>query len=130
MGYQARLQQALNSRFALAKQDCLAARRRLETEGLRLRRAALAMVGERRARLLQLEQLRRSLGPTAALSRGFALVRDAAGGIIRSAAAVSAGQKLELEFADGKISAQAESGSDPKPRRARKSCNESQGSLF
>ncbi|HYA79739.1 MAG TPA: exodeoxyribonuclease VII large subunit, partial [Methylocystis sp.] len=65
-----------------------------------------------------------------ALERGFALVRDAAGAIVRSADAVRAGQRLELEFSDGKVWTQAEGSSEHKPRRARKATDESQGSLF
>ena len=39
------------------------------------------------------------------LARGFALVRDAAGGPVVSAAAVAPGQELHLQFHDGEIAA-------------------------
>ena len=129
-GFRARLRQGLIARVALARQEGAGARRRLQTEGLRLRRAVSALTQERRNRLEQLEQLRRTLGPAAALARGFALVRDATGAIIRSADAVRAGQRLELEFSDGKVFAQAEGLGELKPRRARKAADEAQGSLF
>jgi len=47
------------------------------------------------------------------LERGFALVRDASGTPLRAASAVSAGLALDIEFADGHVSATATSGSAP-----------------
>jgi exodeoxyribonuclease VII large subunit len=129
-GFEARLRQGLRAHIALARQENLGGRRRLETAAARLRRALAAFLQERRTRLLQLEQLRRSLGPGAALSRGFALVRDEAGALIRSAGAVGPGQKLELEFSDGRVLTRAEGGTEVKNRRTRKTPNETQGSLF
>ena len=41
------------------------------------------------------------------LARGFALVRDPAGPPLRSAAAISPGQNLDIEFADGRVAATA-----------------------
>ncbi|HMK88658.1 MAG TPA: exodeoxyribonuclease VII large subunit [Methylocystis sp.] len=131
-GFSARLKQGLRARAALARHENLSARRRLETATARLQRAQASLIPGLRAKLEQLEQLRRSLGPGAALQRGFALVRDTTGGLIRAAGAVSPGQKLELEFADGKVLAQAEGGADAKPRRGRsqRAADETQGSLF
>ncbi|HRN83718.1 MAG TPA: exodeoxyribonuclease VII large subunit, partial [Hyphomicrobium sp.] len=51
-----------------------------------------------------------SLGYQSVLARGFALVRDADGAMVRAAAAVTAGQTLEIEFADGRIKADAREG--------------------
>ena len=51
-----------------------------------------------------------SLGYHIVLARGFALVRDADGAMIRAAGAVTAGQALEIEFADGRIKADARDG--------------------
>ena len=42
------------------------------------------------------------------LARGFALVRDAKGRPLRTAAAITAGMPLDIEFADGRIGARAE----------------------
>ena len=42
------------------------------------------------------------------LSRGFALVRDGAGLPLRTAAAVSPGMPLDIEFADGRVGATAQ----------------------
>ena len=42
------------------------------------------------------------------LDRGFALVRDAAGSPVRAAAAVGGGERIEIEFADGRVNAVTE----------------------
>ena len=51
-------------------------------------------------RLSALEQLRRSLDPNAPLTRGFARVHAADGRLVRSAAALCAGDRVRLQFAD------------------------------
>jgi exodeoxyribonuclease VII large subunit len=139
-GLAARLRQGLVARVALAKQQRAGAKQRLNAAGERLARAVLAKMQERRARLAQLEQLRQSLGHASVLARGFALVRDEENRLIRAAAAVAAGQRLRLQFADGEIPAEAlAEGEGPlgspapeKPRAApaRKRKNDGQGSLF
>ncbi|HFQ15765.1 MAG TPA: exodeoxyribonuclease VII large subunit, partial [Rhodobacteraceae bacterium] len=48
-----------------------------------------------------------SLGYKNVLGRGFALVRDETGHVIREAAAVKPAMALELEFADGRVRAVA-----------------------
>ena len=68
---------------------------------------------ERRERLARLEQLRQSLGHASVLARGFALVRDEDNRLVRAAAAVAAGQRLRLQFADGEIAAKALGGDEP-----------------
>ena len=54
------------------------------------------------------------------LDRGFALVRDVSGTPLRAAASINAGLALNIEFADGHITATATSGSGtpPSPRIA------------
>ncbi len=42
------------------------------------------------------------------LARGFALVRDGEGHPLRSAAAVGAGMRLDIEFSDGRVGATAD----------------------
>lgn len=83
--------------------------------------------------------LLRSLGYQSVLSRGFALVRDDAGVMIRSALPVLEGQGLVLEFSDGRVSATASSrdgepkpgtGKDDKSVRSRTKGKGGQGSLF
>ncbi len=71
------------------------------------------------------------------LNRGFALVRDAAGAPIRAAAAISTGDRLEIEFSDGRIGAVADSRAPTRskakePAKAGKKSGEKdgQGGLF
>jgi exodeoxyribonuclease VII large subunit len=65
-----------------------------------------------------------SLSYHGVVQRGFALVRDEHGRSVRSAAAVAAGQRLDIEFADGHVSARAldkaqdAAGREPRPERS------------
>jgi exodeoxyribonuclease VII large subunit len=147
-GLTARLRQGLFARVALAKQERAGAKQRLNAASERLARAFLANMRERRERLARLEQLRQSLGHASVLARGFALVRDEDNRLVRAAAAVAAGQRLRLQFADGEIAAKALGGEEPlagdepprslgppppekrRPAPARKRKNDDQGSLF
>ncbi len=52
-----------------------------------------------------------SLSYQSVLRRGFALVRDAEGRAIRQSSALSSGQLIDIEFADGRIAAQTLAGS-------------------
>jgi exodeoxyribonuclease VII large subunit len=64
------------------------------------------------------------------LGRGFALVSDADGDPVRSAAAVPRGKVLDIEFHDGHVAA-VSSGLNPAPRRRRHPPDDgSQGSLL
>ena len=67
---------------------------------------AMARLIERQRRMLEasagrLESHRLALQQ--ALERGYAIVRDAAGGVVTAAAAVAPGAALSLEFHDGKV---------------------------
>jgi len=67
------------------------------------------------------------------LARGFALVRDAEGGMVRSAAAVKPGAALDIEFADGHIGAHADprgSKAEAPTKEPRRKPDEKQGSLL
>lgn len=80
-------------------------------------------------------QLLGSFSHKGVLQRGFALVRDESGKMVRSAAAVSAGTGIEIEFADGMLPATTNEGSEPKAAAKIKSVGKkpgggSQGSLF
>jgi exodeoxyribonuclease VII large subunit len=147
-GLSARLHQGLFARIALAKQERAGAKQRLNAASERLALAFLANMRERREKLARLEQLRQSLGHASVLARGFALVRDEDNRLVRAAAAVAAGQRLRLQFADGEIAAKALGGKEPvaggepprghappppekpRPAPARKRKNDDQGSLF
>jgi exodeoxyribonuclease VII large subunit len=59
------------------------------------------------------------------------LVRDDKGQPVRSAAAIAAGARFQVELADGRISAVAEGGGEaPAKKPARKSLPGGQGDLF
>jgi exodeoxyribonuclease VII large subunit len=86
----------------------------------------------RRQRLEQAARLLDSVSYQAILKRGFALVSDASGVLVRRAAVISSGGRLSIEFADGEVSAIATSGAAARRRRktSAKSEDGSQGSLF
>lgn len=96
----------------------------------RLSPAFEAQVARKRARCMASAQLFDSLNYKSVLARGFALVRDGEGRMLRSALAVSDGQPLVLEFVDG--TADATGGRNGKPKAAGKSraSPTEQGALF
>jgi exodeoxyribonuclease VII large subunit len=92
-----------------------------------------ARVAARRADVNGLEKLLFTLGYRQVLARGFALVRDSDGNVLRRAAEVADGAHLDIQFADGHKTAIAVPQKDAPPlkraanggRRKRE-----QGSLF
>lgn len=101
------------------------------------RRGTLA-VGRRleraRTSLSQADRLMATLSHKAVLARGFALVRDADGAVLKRAGEVATGAALSIEFADGTANAVATSG-DAKPKPMAKPVAKvkepgNQGSLF
>ena len=116
---------ALQSRAAQALRNGLATRRR-QLDG------TAALLG--------------SLSYQGVLQRGFALVRDSEGRMVREAAALHAGDPLELEFRDGRVDAETRSvrsrsvkksteparaeAPNPELRRTRRPRGGGQGSLF
>jgi len=83
----------------------LEARLRRESErlaALRLRpEALLQRIAVARGRVDALDRLRRSLDPEAPLLRGYVLVTDAAGHVVKTRAAAAGEAELTLKFADG-----------------------------
>jgi exodeoxyribonuclease VII large subunit len=116
-GLAARLRQGLNSRLILARQEGQGARRRLSAAAAGLDRAFAQGLEKRRAQLERLDSLRRSLSYKEVLARGYALVRDEQGALLRSAAGAAPGAALEIEFSDGRLAARAEgvAAGDPPP---------------
>ncbi len=100
-----------NMRGLLREKGQRLALARLEPRRLRDLLARLA------DRLDGLSRLIESLSYEQVLARGFALVRDASGRPVASAAAVAPGAALSIEFADGKVDAVAE-GRAPARQRA------------
>jgi exodeoxyribonuclease VII large subunit len=82
-------------------------RQRLEHTHERLRRAPALAVERKRARLEQSAGRLRALSPRATLQRGYAIVRSG-DEIVRSPAAVSTGDELDVEVADGRFGARVE----------------------
>jgi len=70
-----------------------------------LRRSVSRTLESRRLRLQGLADRLRTLDPGLTLARGYTIVRDEAGSIVRDAACLSAGQRLALQFAQGQASA-------------------------
>lgn len=61
------------------------------------------LLGERRRDLEQAKVLLRALSPQHLLERGFSLVRDSQGQLVRSVEALAKGKRLSLELADGSV---------------------------
>ncbi len=74
---------------------------RARIEALPLQAAILRTLGAKRQQLEQNWQLANSLGYRNVLARGFALVSDAQGKLVRSAATLAGGDNVSLKFSDG-----------------------------
>jgi exodeoxyribonuclease VII large subunit len=97
----------------------------------RLEPALAGQIGRKADRLNAVAHLFDSLNYKSVLKRGFALVRDADGQPLRSADAVTDGQALVLEFADGKADAMGGRGvARPKVLKPKLVVAEEQGALF
>jgi exodeoxyribonuclease VII large subunit len=79
----------------------------LELRHERLRRAPLLALERQRARLDQFAGRLRALSPHATLERGYAIVR-ASGAIVRTADAVAAGDRVDVELGRGRFGARVE----------------------
>jgi exodeoxyribonuclease VII large subunit len=104
--------------------------------GERARRAARQLIAVRTSRAERGGELLAAFSYRGVLARGFALVRDANRRPLRTAAAISAGMSLEIEFSDGRIAARAENSvaakppSSPSKPRGRPTGRSGQGDLF
>jgi exodeoxyribonuclease VII large subunit len=89
--------------------------------GERSHRAMATLLAQRGARLERAERLLAAFSYREVLKRGFALVRDGEGRPLRTAAAVSSGMRLNIEFADGRVGAvaQGDGGAQPAPARSK-----------
>jgi exodeoxyribonuclease VII large subunit len=113
----------------------------------RARRALATAMQRQRARIAHTGQLLAALSYKSVLTRGFALVRDEQGHAVRAAASVGPGARLNLEFADGRVGATADTdrpaaaparasepkaaASEPKPAAPKRVAKPvDQGSLF
>jgi exodeoxyribonuclease VII large subunit len=101
---QARIQ-ALASRPALRDPQSVLSTRSQEVAALvaRARRTADMLI-EREHHSLEQQLARvRALSPAATLARGYAVVQRRDGGVLREAATVSAGERLAVRLADGRL---------------------------
>jgi exodeoxyribonuclease VII large subunit len=83
-------------------------RERLAALGERAERAVENFLDARWARWERGSQLLAAFSYRSVLARGFALVRDRAGRPVRTAASVTVGTPLDVEFSDGHVGARAE----------------------
>jgi exodeoxyribonuclease VII large subunit len=110
-----RLQQRVIADLAAAvlrhdpRQQLAQARERLQACRTHLFRSQEHQLHAHRARLSALDARLHSLSPLAVLERGYALVLNAEGGVIRSIAQVTPGDKLVTRLADGSITSRVES---------------------
>src|SRR5882724_10670657 len=101
----------------------------------RARHAATALLQNRAAKVERAERLLAAVSYRGVLARGFALVRAADGKPLRSAAAVTTGLQLTIEFADGRVHATADGAPAVTPATAptktpRRGSGGGQGNLF
>jgi exodeoxyribonuclease VII large subunit len=130
-----RLRAGLAANLAIHRNRIGQQRERVSAFGERAGRAIRQCIAVRSSRAERGGELLAAFSYRGVLARGFALVRDANHQPVRTAAAVSAGMPLEIEFSDGRVAARAESAATehasvpgkPKPRRAGPS---GQGDLF
>ncbi|HYG43138.1 MAG TPA: exodeoxyribonuclease VII large subunit [Bordetella sp.] len=91
----------LAQRLAHATPDLDRAGERLAALARRLGQAQVRQLATQRARAESLAAHLRALDPQHTLARGYAIVRDAQGRIVRQAAPLAPGQELDLTFAQG-----------------------------
>jgi exodeoxyribonuclease VII large subunit len=90
------------------RQQLGVARERLTVCRTHLDRTLERKVHESAAHLSALDARLHSLSPLAVLERGYALVIDAAGGVVRSTEQISAGDKVTTRLADGAFTSRVE----------------------
>ncbi|MEO5804951.1 exodeoxyribonuclease VII large subunit [Devosia sp.] len=98
------------------KNDLRHSRIRLSPVAARLDPALVRIVGERSRQLQALGKLLGSLSYKSVLARGYALVKDAQGNLVRTKAGLQPGDELAVEFADGEIGATI-SGAPAQPKK-------------
>ncbi|MGD0418210.1 MAG: exodeoxyribonuclease VII large subunit [Xanthobacteraceae bacterium] len=112
-------------------------RERVGVFAARSGRAMDNLLDTRWARCERDAQLLAAFSYRSVLARGFALVRDRAGRPLRTAAAVTTGMPIDVEFSDGHVGARAEvvqtsaaPRAEPLRRRTRRGGDPGQGNLF
>jgi exodeoxyribonuclease VII large subunit len=88
------------------RQRLAADKARLETTRLRTDRATLALLEKRRSRLQRVATKLDALSPLSVLGRGYALVRDGEGRVVRKANTLEAGAHIRVRLEEGELTAQ------------------------
>ncbi|RRH73925.1 exodeoxyribonuclease VII large subunit [Falsigemmobacter faecalis] len=122
-----RLAPALERLLADEARRTVEAQSRLTALSARLEAAPLRQIARLTEQLEARDRLRQTLGHRETLLRGYAVVRGEDGHVVTSRAAAEKAGALDLEFADGHISAGAKAAA---PKRSPKSPPPDQGSLF
>ncbi len=134
-----RLQASLAANITAARTRIARGSDRVNVLAERATRAVDVVLDRHAARLDRATGLLAAFSYRGVLARGFALVRDDGGRPLRTAGAVSAGMRLDIEFSDGRVGAlagdarmtPAETAPVPSRRRRRQpGGGEGQGSLF
>jgi exodeoxyribonuclease VII large subunit len=97
--------QAARLQPGLLRHPARRGRERLDLLSARAGQCLALALDQRRNRLEALGQLLRTLSHKSVLERGFVLVRDAEGRMLRRAAEAEAAARIELEFIDGRLPA-------------------------
>lgn len=106
------------------------ARERVAGCSRRQHRALRLSLEQRRSDLEARAKLLTSLSHKDVLARGFALVRDSDGGMVRTAAALEPGDAFDVEFSDGRVAAVTSAPRLKPVRRRSAKTPGSQGNLF
>ncbi|HEX2511258.1 MAG TPA: exodeoxyribonuclease VII large subunit [Xanthobacteraceae bacterium] len=135
VGLSARLGASLRANTQAHRTHIAHDRQRLAVLQGRARVALDNLLDRRDARLERAGQLLAAFSYRGVLARGFTLVRGSEGQPLRNAAAITPGQRLDIEFTDGRVGALAEGSrpieqAPPIRRRRRTVVDPGQGSLF
>jgi exodeoxyribonuclease VII large subunit len=91
--------------------------RRLDEQQLRLRRAIAQILERRRIAVRHAGHALHAISPLATLERGYAILFDADGQVLRSVRGVEAGSALRARLVDGELGMRVEEREIPKPVR-------------
>lgn len=110
-----------------------ARRQRLDTVSARLEQLAKRMPEDHSQKLASLSRVLETLSYKSTLSRGYAVLRNAKGRVLPTAALAGAEASVVIELQDGQITAAPTSTSAPTPaptKKAKPKSSDDQGSLF
>jgi exodeoxyribonuclease VII large subunit len=111
-------QAAAGLRPGALKRDIAERSRRLTGPATRLTPAFGRSLADRDKMLASLGARLQSVSHERVLARGFALITDGDGGLVRSAKVLSKGQAVHLRFADGERAARIDGGGEPAPSQS------------